>query len=124
MTSVVADLQCDLFVKKATESCKRTQAPSTRAQEYLDAERELRAVTDHIGKLTRLLTQTDKPAPLLRTIETLEREREELAEHTAQLQVETERERQLATITEADVRRTRRLSPAISRTSCTSVRTC
>ena len=36
----------------------------------------------------------------------LEREREELAEHTAQLQVETEREKQLAAITEANVRRT------------------
>ena len=59
------------------------------------AERELRAVTDHIDKLTRLLTQTDKPEPLLRTIETMEREREDLAEHTAQLQVETEREKQL-----------------------------
>jgi site-specific DNA recombinase len=106
MTSVVADLQCDLFVKEATESCRRAQAPSTRAQEYLNAERELRAVTDHIDKLTRLLTQTDKPDPLLRTIETLEREREELVEHTAQLQVETEREKQLAAITEADVKRT------------------
>ena len=35
MTSVVADLQCELFVKEATESCKRAQAPSTRPQEYL-----------------------------------------------------------------------------------------
>lgn len=105
---VIADLQSDRFITAALRACKAAQAPAAAAGDYLTAERELRAVSSRIDKLTRLLSDTDETAPLLRTIEVLERERKEIEQKTEGLQQAAAASKQLSDITEIDVRRTLR----------------
>lgn len=104
LAQVAIDLQSDEIVKSMTERARQAQQPSD-GHELQSLQEECRDIEKRIGKLTALLEETDSPAPLLRRIEELEKDREETFQRFTRLEDETRKAKALAAVKESDVRR-------------------
>jgi len=98
---VLQDLQSPAFVKAVTAAARALRKPDAHA----GPREALQGVEKRIAKLVGLLEQTETPAPLLRQIETLELERQALAQALADYEADAARRDALSRITEMEVRR-------------------
>ncbi len=101
---VAIDIRGDTMVQIMTDTARATQQPGD-SHELQALQAELRDIDARIKKLTGLLEQADMPGPLLRRLDELEGNREEIADRLARLEEETRRAKALAAVKESDVRR-------------------
>jgi len=104
LQQVAIDIRGDAMVKTMTDNARAAQQPGD-GHELQALQADLRDTDARIKKLTGLLEETDRPAPLLRRIEELEGSRADAAERLARLEDETRRAKALAAVKESDVRR-------------------
>lgn len=112
-------IQCqavdDLVVKQLTEDIggedfisAMANAARKRAQNedngLADLQERLTQISERISRTMDMADQLEEPAPALRRVDELERERKQLAAAAAQLEQEQETQRTLARVTEADIR--------------------
>lgn len=101
---VQADMQSDEFIKQLTAKAREKYQREI-PQPADDVRATLENISDKIGRMLELAAGLNDPAPALREIDKLEKQRTSLAAELAQLEREQEALDTLKKITEKDVRR-------------------
>lgn len=103
LSQVRRDLQSTAFVRALVSTARKRHARPAGTTEPLA--RELAALEKRIGRTVALAAELEDPAPVLRQVEALERERRELHQRREEARREEESDRILAGVSEGSMRR-------------------